>query len=240
MIVPTSPTIHIERRKRRASTYSGPSGHAATISTSEPNTTEMPMIDRTRPSQIGALETSSASRISSLLAAGVADGGAGAAGDGRRRGAAGAGRCGGRFAHGEGEVAAVGGAVVVGQRPGDVALAGREWLQQVDGDGDAVVADLGAADRAERVALADDLRRRARRARRSRTASRSPPAAWSPRHRRRGSTRRCRSALSTDPIGDEQGQPTDRHGDGGTHGAPRARRPNRVFPGGQPRHWRPT
>ena len=62
MNVPTMPTIHAERRKRRARTYSGPSGHAATMSTSEPNSTERPTIDRTRPSQIGPLETEDADR----------------------------------------------------------------------------------------------------------------------------------------------------------------------------------
>ena len=57
--------IQTERRKRRARTYSGPSGHAATMSTSEPNSTASPSVDSTRPSQIGAVETSDASATSS-------------------------------------------------------------------------------------------------------------------------------------------------------------------------------
>ena len=59
--MPTRPTTHAVRRNRSASTYSGPSGHAATMSTSDPNSTAIPRIDSTRPSQIDPLDTPSAS-----------------------------------------------------------------------------------------------------------------------------------------------------------------------------------
>ena len=45
--------------------YSGPSGHAATMRTSDPNSTARPSVDRTRPSQVAPSETSEASLTSS-------------------------------------------------------------------------------------------------------------------------------------------------------------------------------
>ena len=59
--VPTRVSSHTERRKRTARMYSGPSGQAATISTSDPNSTARPSVDSTRPSQVAPSDTSEAS-----------------------------------------------------------------------------------------------------------------------------------------------------------------------------------
>ena len=64
--VPTNVRIHTERRKRTARMYSGPSGQATTISTSEPNSTARPNMDSVRPSHVAPSETSDASRTAAL------------------------------------------------------------------------------------------------------------------------------------------------------------------------------
>ncbi len=76
---------HTARRKRTATMYSGPSGQAATMSTSEPNSTATPKIDSTRPSHVGpsdasdASDTSSSPAVPPSLPAGVVDVGPGSA-----------------------------------------------------------------------------------------------------------------------------------------------------------------
>ena len=59
--VPTNVRIHTERRKRTARMYSGPSGQATTISTSEPNSTARPNMESVRPSHVAPSDTSDAS-----------------------------------------------------------------------------------------------------------------------------------------------------------------------------------
>ena len=142
--------------------YSGPSGQAATISTSDPNSTARPSVDSTRPSQVAPSDTSEASSTTTSSSsrrrrrcrrarssASVAPGTVVAAGvDGRRA------------QHGEAE--AVGRARLAGRLadlPGDVALAGRHRLGHVDRQREAVVAQLGPADRRERIAVARHLHR---------------------------------------------------------------------------------
>ena len=115
-MVPTRPTTQAVRRNRSASTYSGPSGHAATMSTSDPNSTAIPRIDSTRPSQIDPLDTVLRRRCRCWTSS--RPGGRGR-GSGRRRVAGGRRRRVDREAEAP---ALVGGAVGVGGGVADVAV----------------------------------------------------------------------------------------------------------------------